>query len=122
MPWSHEEPQLEVEGYLETLEGHVGGYPCPKLLTFEPKVVEKVHLGAERSILRSERSPRVRRSFPWSSGVYPWTKEALPEVAETHPGALQAHLGALEADPRALENLPGSLWFILEMLRDNLET
>jgi hypothetical protein len=30
-----------------------GGYLCPKLLTFEPKVVKKIRPGAERSILRS---------------------------------------------------------------------
>jgi hypothetical protein len=39
---------------LTLLEAHLaGGYLCPKLLTFEPKVVTKIHPGAERSILRS---------------------------------------------------------------------
>jgi hypothetical protein len=47
---------LELEGYLRAiiLEAYLaGGYPCPKLLTFEPKVVKKVHPGAKRSFLRS---------------------------------------------------------------------
>ncbi len=70
-----------------------GGYFCPKLLTFKPKVVTKIHSEAERSILRSGGS----------------SSEALPGAVKTHPGALQAHLGALEDHPRALETLPGSL-------------
>ncbi len=39
-----------LEGYLIAimLEAHLaGGYLCPKLLTFEPMVVKKVHPGAE---------------------------------------------------------------------------
>jgi len=70
-----------------------GGYFYPKLLTFEPKVVTKIHPGAQRSILRSGGS----------------SSKALPGAVETHPGALQAHPGALEDHPRALETLPGSL-------------
>ncbi len=36
------------------LEAHLaGGYLCSKLLTFEPKVVTKIHPGTKRSILRS---------------------------------------------------------------------
>jgi hypothetical protein len=45
-------------------------YLCPKLLTFEPKMVKKVHPGADRSILRSGGS----------------SSEALP-------GALESTLG-----------------------------
>jgi hypothetical protein len=54
-----------------------------QLLSFEPKVVKKVHPGAERSILRSGGS-------------------------SSEAGSLQAHPGALEDHPRALETLPGS--------------
>jgi len=75
-----------LEAYL------AGGCLFPKLLTFEPKVVKKVHPGAERSILRSEGSS----SSLWSNGIYPRTKNALLEKVETHPGALKAHPGALE--------------------------
>ncbi len=65
IPGSHEEPQLELKGILEQscwrftlLEAHLaGGYLCPKLL-IESKVVTKIHLGAERSILRSGGSSR----------------------------------------------------------------
>jgi hypothetical protein len=56
IPGSHEEPQLELEGYLRAimLESYLAGdFLCPMLLTFEPKVVKKVSPGAERSILRS---------------------------------------------------------------------
>ncbi len=91
---------------LEAYEYLAGGYLCPKLLTFQPKVVKKVYPGAERSIQRSGGSSS---KAPWSSGIYPWTKETLPETVETHPGALQAHPGALEDHPRALETLPVSL-------------
>jgi hypothetical protein len=44
------------EGYLGAimLESYfAGGFLCPKLPTFEPKMVKKVHPGAKRSILRS---------------------------------------------------------------------
>ncbi len=48
---------------LTLLEAHLaGGYLCHKLLTFEPKVFEKVHPGAERSILRSGGSSS--KAFP----------------------------------------------------------
>ncbi len=63
-----------LEAYL------AGGYFCPKLLTFEPKAVTKIHPRAERSILRS--------GGPSS--------EALPGAVETHTGDMQAHPGNLE--------------------------
>ncbi len=69
IPGSREEPQLELEGYLGAimLESYLaGGFLCPMLLTFETKVVKKIHPGAERSILRSG----------WSSS------EALPGAVD----------------------------------------
>ncbi len=47
---SHEEPQLEQEANRTTIMLEANSV---QLLTFGPKVVKKVLLGAERSILRS---------------------------------------------------------------------
>jgi hypothetical protein len=108
IPGSHEGPQLELEGYLRAimLEAYfAGGYLCPKLVTFEPKVVTKIHPGAERLIMRSGGS---------SSKALPGAVESILgqkrlSLKLLKPGALQSHPGALEDIPRALETLPGSL-------------
>ncbi len=101
IPGSHEEPQLELEGYLGALmlESYLaGGFLCPMLLTFEPKVVKKVHPGAERSILRSG----------WSSS------EALP-------GAVESFLGQKRLSLKLLKLILELCRLILEPLRITLE-
>jgi hypothetical protein len=58
-----------LAGNLPLLKTYLaGGYLCPKLTTFEPKVATKNHPGAERSILRcggsfSETLPRSKESI-----------------------------------------------------------
>ncbi len=78
-----------------------GGYLCPKLLTFEPKVVKKVHPRAEKVNPEKWRVTQNPAKLSLDHWIYPWTKDTLPGDVETHPGALESY-------PRALEPLPGS--------------
>jgi hypothetical protein len=92
---------LELEGYLGAImpESYLaGGFLCPMLLTFEPKVVKKVHPGAKRSILRSG----------WSSS------EALP-------GAVESFLGQKRLSLKLLKLILELCRIILEPWRITLE-
>jgi hypothetical protein len=81
-----------LEAYL------AGGYLCPKLLTSEPKVVKKIHLGAERSILRSGGSS-----------------------SEAPPGAVESILGPKRLSLKLLKLILELCRLILEPWRINLE-
>jgi hypothetical protein len=76
---------------LTLLEAHLaGGYLCPKLFTFQPKVVKEVHPGAERSILRSGGS----------------SSEALPGAVKSIHGQKRFSLKLLKLVPSSA----GSTW------------
>jgi hypothetical protein len=65
---SHEEPQLEQEGYLRAIMLEANSV---QLLTFEPKVVKKVHPGAERSMLLRDSVTRFFASGFFHESVSP---------------------------------------------------
>jgi hypothetical protein len=75
---------------MEAYEYLAGGYLCPKLFTFQPKVVKEVHPGAERSILRSGGS----------------SSEALPGAVKSIHGQKRFSLKLLKLVPSSA----GSTW------------